>query len=176
MEVQRVDLLEVTADCIVQQCNCVTLNAQGLAASIASKYAYADLYGKRTGRNACCATPATQDAPGTCILARPPPDVAGPVIAHLLGQIAPGKPATAAARKYGVSPGTDDANCRREYFRSALEELADICLEEEWKLVAFPFRIGCGLAGGSWPDYLAMLQKFSNLVSAHGVSVIICQQ
>lgn len=175
MELQRADLLEVTADCIAQQCNCVTLNAQGLAANIASKYAYADLYGKRTGRNASCATLATQDAPGTCILARPPPDVAGPVIAHLMGQLAPGKPASA-ARKYGVLPGTDNAKNRHEYFKSALAELAKVCLEEEWKVVAFPFRIGCGLAGGSWPDYLAMLQEFSDLVSAHGVSVIICQQ
>lgn len=175
MEVLRADLLEVTADCIVQQCNCVTLNAQGLAASIASKYAYADLYGQRTGRNASCATLATQAAPGTCILVRPPPDVAGPVIAHLMGQIAPGKPESA-ARKYGVLPGTDDVKSRHGYFKSALAELADVCFKEEWKVVAFPFRVGCGLAGGSWPDYLAMLQKFSDLVSAHGVSVIICQQ
>lgn len=175
MEVQRADLLEANADCIVQQCNCVTLNAQGLAANIASRYAYADLYGKRTGRNASCATPATQDTPGTCILARPPPDGAGPVVAHLMGQIAPGKPASA-ARKYGVLPGTDNAKCRHEYFKSALDELADVCLQEGWKIVAFPFHIGCGLAGGSWPDYLAMLQEFSKVVSAHGLSVIICQQ
>lgn len=175
MEIQRVDLLEVNADCIVQQCNCVTLNAQGLAASIASRFSYADLYGKRIGRNTSCATPATQDVPGTCILARPPPDSIGPVIAHLMGQIAPGKPASS-ARKYGISPGTDNTKCRLEYFKSALDELADVCRQENWKVVAFPFRIGCGLAGGSWPDYLAMLQEFSNVVSEHGVSVIICQQ
>ena len=175
MEVQRTDLLEVTADCIVQQCNCVTLNAQGLAASIASKYDYADLYGKRTGRNASCATPATQDAPGTCVLAKPPPDVPGPVVACLMGQVAPGKPSSS-ARKYGVPPGTDNIQCRLKYFRSALDELAEACQKEHWKLVAFPFRIGCGLAGGPWADYLAMLQAFSDVVSAHGVSVIICQQ
>lgn len=175
MEVQRADLLEVNADCIVQQCNCVTLNAQGLAASIASKYTYADLYGRRTGRNAICATLATQDLPGTCILARPPHNVIGPIVCHLLGQIAPGKSASS-ARKYGIPPGTDNTQCRLQYFRSALTALADICQTEDWKLVAFPFRIGCGLAGGSWPDYLAMLQEFSDVVSAYGVSVIICQQ
>lgn len=175
MEVQRADLLEVNADCIVQQCNCVTLNAQGLAASIASKYAYADLYGRRTGRNAFCATPATQEAPGTCILAEPPPGVTGPVVACLMGQVAPGTPSSS-ARRYGVPSGTDNIQCRLNYFQSALNELADACQREHWKLVAFPFRIGCGLAGGSWPDYLAMLQEFSDLVSGCGVSVVICQQ
>lgn len=175
MEVQRTDLLEVSADCIVQQCNCVTLNAQGLAAGIASRYPYADLYARRSGKNASCATPATQDAPGTCILARPPPNVTGPVVACLMAQIAPGKPSSS-ARKYGVSPGTDNTKCRLQYFKSALNELAHACQAERWKLVAFPFRIGCGLAGGSWPDYLAMLEVFSDAVCAYGVSVIICQQ
>lgn len=165
----------MNADCIVQQCNCVTLNAQGLAASIASEYSYADLYGRRTGKNSFCATPATQDAPGTCILAKPPAGVTGPVVACLMGQVAPGKPSSS-ARKYGVPPGTDNIQCRLNYFQSALTELAGSCQKEQWKLVAFPFRIGCALAGGSWPDYLAMLQGFLDVVSGYGASVVICQQ
>ena len=175
MKVQTADLFDVQADCIAQQCNCVTIKPHGLSASIASKYAYGDLYGKRTGKTANRANPASQDTPGTCILARPPCDVIGPVVACLMGQIAPGKPGSW-SKKYNVPPDKDNAICRLKYFKSALNELAEACQKEGWKLVAFPYSIGCGLAGGSWSDYSTMLEDFSRDVSVFGVSVVVCKR
>ena len=175
MHLQTIDLFDSNADCIAQQCNCVTIKPHGLAASIAAKYAFADLYGKRIGRTANCATAATQDVPGSCILAKPPANVSGPVVACLMGQIAPGKPG-GWSKKYSIQPCTDTAAQRLEYFKSALDELANACKIEKWSTVAFPYQIGCGLAGGSWPQYSAMLESFAQDVAAYGVSVIVCQR
>ena len=151
------------------------MKPHGISASIASKYAYADLYGNRTGKRANCASPASQDTPGTCILARPSSSINGPVVACLMGQIAPGKPGNW-SKQYNVQPDIDNASCRCEYFKSALNELATACQNEGWKLIAFPYNIGCGLAGGSWTDYCTLLEEFAHNVSVFGVSVIVCKR
>ena len=37
---------------------------------------------------------------------------------------------------------------------------------ENLKSIAFPFKIGCNLAGGNWNNYLNMLEAFSSKVQA----------
>lgn len=71
----RGDIRDSDADVIVQQCNAVTHTSLGLAATIASRFKYADIYSKRSGR-----APKKFDAPdevGTAIkdFARALPDV-----------------------------------------------------------------------------------------------------
>lgn len=48
---------------------------------------------------------------------------------------------------------------RETWFGEALADLATQ-LKEEKETVAFPYKIGCGLAGGNWEKYRAMIEKF----------------
>nr|BDT62796.1 MAG: wsv206-like protein [Metapenaeus joyneri majanivirus] len=41
--------------------------------------------------------------------------------------------------------------------------------------VVFPYKIGCGLAGGNWNDYISAISKFSDEISKYGKKVIIMQ-
>jgi len=42
--------------------------------------------------------------------------------------------------------------------------------------VAFPYRIGCGLAGGNWErDYLPLMERFSAYCNTMGIEVVICK-
>ena len=82
-------------------------------------------------------------------------------IINLYGQLYPGKPNNKA----------DSAKQRRGYFKQALDEIAK--RKDEiigTKTLAFPFKIGCGLAKGNWNIYLKMIQKFE---IQSGISVVI---
>lgn len=46
-----------------------------------------------------------------------------------------------------------------------------VCVEENIKSVAFPYMIGCGLAGGNWETYLGMITDFQKTYA--DVSVVI---
>jgi len=54
-----------------------------------------------------------------------------------------------------------------EAFQSALnmfaERLNNSSIPDDW-IIAFPYRIGCGLAGGSWGEIYPMIIKFSQQV------------
>ena len=64
-------------------------------------------------------------------------------IGHVFGQLNPG-------------PNTD-----MRWVREALQEAAGFVTGE----VYAPYKMGCGLGGGHWPDYLAALVKaFPNIV------------
>lgn len=48
----------------------------------------------------------------------------------------------------------DNVSKRLEYFENGLEKIKSI---KNLQSLAFPYKIGCGLAGGSWEDYLKLL-------------------
>jgi O-acetyl-ADP-ribose deacetylase (regulator of RNase III) len=155
-------ILEAKVDVIVHQCNCVTTKAKGLSAQIYSLYPYSDIYTKDIKR-----------FPGKCIVSFAPyKDVA---IASLMGQIAPGKSGEWSTI-YNIDPLLDTASRRLEYFEQALTELEQICITNNLKSIAFPYKIGCGLAGGHWPDYLALISKFQKRVATNNIKVAIYQQ
>ena len=52
----------------------------------------------------------------------------------------------------------DGSKARKRYFFQCLTHIAEI---PDLKSIAFPYGIGCGLAGGSWIEYLALLEKFA---------------
>lgn len=142
---------------IVQQCNCVTVRAHGLSKDIKKMYPYADLYRKRSQKSRNTAE--KYDTPGTCKLMRPP-DTEGPVVACLLAQFYPGKAGNYWRKIYGTS--TDDSAANRlQWFAAALADLSEQLKASSVRSVGFPFRIGCGLAGGNWPKYLALIQAFA---------------
>ena len=43
----------------------------------------------------------------------------------------------------------------------------------ELESVAFPYGIGCGLAGGNWEEYQAMLEEFANMVYPARVTLVL---
>lgn len=171
-ETKKDDLLTCDADMIVQQCNTVTRRSHGLSASIASRFAYADVYARRKGSTANTAD--MRDKPGTVVLCEPPSGQTGPIVACLMAQLAPGKPGAWCA-PYNIAEDDDSASQREAYFRDALFAL-DLAIREsdgKIKTVAFPHGIGCGLAGGNWQRYESMIDQFARALP--GVKVKICK-
>lgn len=67
--------------------------------------------------------------------------------------------------QYGHGTG----KCYTDYkaFQSCLDSIAReiCCIDPDGKeTIAFPYRIGCGLAGGDWHIIESMLEDFSNKV------------
>jgi O-acetyl-ADP-ribose deacetylase (regulator of RNase III) len=137
LTVVRGDLLMAREQFLVHQCNCVSCRAAGLAAALFARFPEADVYAvRRAGHDLARFGHIT---------------VHGRVI-NLYGQIAPGR---AASPDGG---GQDTSPRRLSAFKSGLLEIAAL---PGLRSVAFPFGIGCGLAGGNWPDYFAALRDFA---------------
>jgi hypothetical protein len=70
-------------------------------------------------------------------------------VINMFAQIKPGKPT-----------GSLDSSAKRiEYFSSCLKSIAEQLPKDA--TVVFPYGIGCGMAGGNWTAYEAMLKEFS---------------
>lgn len=160
------DILDLPdARYIVQQCNCLTVRALGLAEAIARKFPRANAYGERRAvgsRN--LAIVSDRSIPGS-VKILPANDFLSVVC--LFSQWAPGKAGASYAHKYPVSAEGSETNVLRlSWFVSALDKLATMLSETEHEIppiVAFPYKIGCGLAGGSWMSYLHEIRQFSLL-------------
>ena len=126
---------------IVHQCNCVTTHASGLAAHIFKVIPEADVYADRTFRR----------VPGTvCIREK---------VVNLFGQFRPGKPSareSSAQRLAWFQKGLDELETYLKQESEACDHVVDML-----PTVAFPYKIGCGLAGGHWPDYWSRIQAFA---------------
>mmetsp|Transcript_25550 Transcript_25550/g.61548 ORF Transcript_25550/g.61548 Transcript_25550/m.61548 type:complete len:104 (-) Transcript_25550:103-414(-) len=65
------------------------------------------------------------------------------------GQITPGKP---------HKPGKEDSKANRVgFFRAGLQA----AFELDAKHISLPYAIGCGLAGGKWPQYLQLIHEIA---------------
>lgn len=139
--IKNANLLDATEDFICHQCNCVTTTPYGLSAQIFQKFPYANTYAQRisnpSSRN--FARLDTQSVPGTI-------DVTGKVI-NIYAQYGPGKP----------NSFNDTYEQRKTWFKNCLNHIATL----KPKSLAFPYNIGCGLAGGVWSEYEAMLTVFA---------------
>lgn len=134
----RGDLLECDADFIAHQCNCVTTRGKELAAAVFKRFPESDIYTERT-------EPAT---PGWNV-------VRGRVV-NMLAQYYPGR----------ARFDKDSSEKRFRWFQECLEGLATalpLKTEKRPLRLAFPWRIGCGLAGGDWVRYLEALRAFARV-------------
>jgi O-acetyl-ADP-ribose deacetylase (regulator of RNase III) len=138
MLVKEGDLLKSDADFIAHQCNCVTTQSKGLSSLIFSQFPSADIYATRT----------KPDKLGTIIVCGNGQD--NRYVINMLAQYYPGKP------RYG----RDSAERRLAAFQQCLSHIAQIP-SIAGKSVAFPFGIGCGLAGGDWEKYEKVLSDWS---------------
>lgn len=131
------DLLTCKRQYIVHQINCTHRGqAAGLAKHLFQAYPYADTYATRT-------LPST---PGTIILYPACSQEQG--VINLCAQYHKGKP----------NWRDDSAAQRQQWFQECLDAVAQ---QDSIQEVAFPYGIGCGLAGGSWFDYLEMITRWA---------------
>lgn len=126
------DLLQCDDQVIAHQCNCKTVGpVKGLAKHLFDKFRYANTY-----------TENCQRAAGT-IQVCTGLDGTRPVI-NLYAQVYPG-----VARE---DRKNDTKAARLNHFASCL----DLISQQKWiTQIAFPYGIGCGLAGGEWLEYMA---------------------
>lgn len=90
-----------------------------------------------------------------------------PTVVSMFAQIYPGKP----------NPPKDSAERRLEAFSDCLSEFAENL--ERYKIysknIVFPYKIGCGLAGGCWEAYKQRIEQFADRISAATNVVIIAK-
>lgn len=135
------NLLDAPEQYICHQCNCVSDGGgAGLAVAIFNKWPYADVY---TGQS--------RRSPGTIEIRGNGKDQR--FVIALYGQYYPGS-----------SQYPNDAHAIREkWFQACLDKMLQI---PNIKSIAFPWRIGCGIAGGNWETYLKMIEDFSEVCAA----------
>lgn len=149
-------------EAIAQQANCVGCDGRGLAEAIARALPYGCTYRERRRQPPSnkFALPQDRATPGTIAVRRPPNTRPGkPAVISMFAQWEMG----AAGKYYRVKPpeGTppDSALNRERWFEECLERIGK--LDPPFRSIAFPSEIGCGLAGGSWPKYEAMIAQFA---------------
>lgn len=154
VEIITGDLLTAPEKYIVHQTNCVSEGkAAGLAYYLFKAFPHADCYSGRVKPS----IPGTIDIRGGGFNGR--------LVVNLMGQYYPGG-------SYDFEG--DDAEDRKHYFHRCLNRLAKI---DNLESVAFPYCIGCGIAGGDWNWYLNMINKFADFVAKQqGAKVVIYQR
>lgn len=145
---------------IVQQVNCVSTHCGGLARRIAVNLPYACPYSLRRPNEAEVHIAIAEDMarPGTIALHHPTVGYTGPIVINFFAQWYSRGP----SRSSGWKPpnGLEDSREQREaWFQECLEALS--CCAEIPSPVAFPKRIGCGLAKGNWGAYERLLVDFA---------------
>ena len=144
------DLLEAKAEYICQQSNCISVKPHGLSKAIKDKFDI-DPYSNRRcfyGKN--YAVSEDHSKPGTIQVFK---SKNGQKIICMFAQYGMGKP-----NSYGQNKINDSFEKRLEWFNQCLLEIAKL----KPKSLAFPYRIGCGLAQGHWiMDYYPALKNFS---------------
>jgi hypothetical protein len=128
---------------------------------------YANTYGNRVAigsRN--LATVETRDEPGSFTI-HESDNNEQPSVVSLFGQWRPGKvdPKPPYFNTYPESTPSETTDQRIIWFETALWKLGAHLIEkhadsDEKVTIAIPHRIGCGLAGGDWKIYSAMLERF----------------
>lgn len=151
IEIVTGDLFDAKEKYLVHQCNCVTNSAAHLAADMFERFPHSDIYTLRT----------EPDKPGHIIIRGDGKNER--YVVALLGQYYPGRPKYPKSTLDGLAP-------REKYFYNALLRLAAV---PDLESVAFPWRIGCGAAGGDWEHYLGTINNFAQYVGQKGVNVRI---
>jgi len=138
------DLLDATEDAIMQQCNCVTITPKGLSKAIFNKWPYANDYTNRTLES--------RPSGGTISIKRPGDDEDGKIIVNMFAQYYPSS----------ANFSNDSTNIRLRWFKQCLFEIENQLINtNEIRSIAFPYKIGCGLAGGDWTKYKLLMDNFA---------------
>jgi O-acetyl-ADP-ribose deacetylase (regulator of RNase III) len=146
IEIITGDLLDAKEQYIAHQCNCLTQNSAGIAKAIFDKFPHADSYAARK----------EADTMGTIKIFGDGKE--NRYVINMFTQFYPGKAKYPTSRK-------DGTQARQEAFNSCLWHMIGI---DNLESIAFPYRIGCNLAGGDWEGfYLPILDRFSSAMKEH---------
>lgn len=145
------DLFSSDAQYIAHQTNCISTRSAHLAQAMFRKFPHADVYSERK----------QQDTPGTIVIRGNGKDQR--YVINMMAQVYPGAP------KYPES-SKDGHEARQRYFYSCLRHIAKI---ENLQSVAFPYRVGCGSAGGNWEFYFELLNRFQKAMEKKNATVLI---
>ena len=140
------DLTKVDTKYIAHQCNCLSRHASGLAKTLFRVFPWCNIYSERVRAEHPDFHP---DCPGAISIHGNGKDKR--YIINMLSQFWPGKP------KYPRDK-MDGYKAREEYFKSCLKEIMQI---EDLESIAFPVKIGCGVAGGNWKKYKKLVETFA---------------
>lgn len=168
------DVFDAPADAlIIHQGNCLTRRALGIAATIATRFPYADVYAERMAmaESPNVATPESRGIPGTVVIRgwrERETDAPAREFGMLMAQYAPGSPGKHFKAIVDASPYTDSRESRLVYFAAALE-----AIPASYRRIAVPWKIGCGLAGGDWAVYERLLRTWA---AATGRDVTVYKQ
>ena len=154
------DLMTADTEYIVQQNCCTAIKAHGLSKAIADKWPDINPYKdrKKIAGKRNWAIVESRPAPGTIA-----------ILSHVIcafAQYCHGKPGAYKDMELNTADSSDD---RLRYFTQCLELIAE--LTPRPKSVGFPYKIGCGLAGGSWTKYERILKSWSDAHSDIDVKV-----
>ena len=165
------DLLFLTCDSnyiIIQQCNCLTVTSHGLSQSITDKYPEANIYSlRRRIDNRNIAIPSDRGVPGTYVVTKINKTSTMTVqknnmyVGALMGQWRPGKIGSRYHNIYPESDPPETSKQREIWFEQSLVDLEKYLKDFGILAVAFPYMIGCGLAGGNWENYKRMIEQFA---------------
>lgn len=165
------DLLKAGVDVVVHQISSMPYKSHGLSKSIATRFKWADQYGYRTQmgtRN--LATPETRPECGSIVTSFNPEDVGCPrAVIGIVGQLDFGMPGYKWSR---VDPVDDSAAKRLLWFEDGLTRTLECTVSKGYKTVALPYLIGCGLAGGDWAKYIAVIDDVAALYPALDVQLV----
>lgn len=141
------DLLDAPEQYIAHQCNCLTTYAAGIAKQIFTKYPYADDYKNRIFN---CQIDQYAELLGQIKVHGNGED--NRFVINMFAQLFPGQPKFPNSAK-------DGSLARESYFKKCLDNIAAI---PGLKSIAFPYKIGCNLAGGNWDNYQRMIDRFAD--------------
>jgi len=141
-------LRNTAAQYIAHQCNCVSQGAKGLARAIFSAFPQANNYHGK------------QRVPGTISIHPDVPGGPSPTIINMFAQRHPG----------GDPKGVEGQFTRQMWFLECLQRISEI---PGIRSIAFPWGIGCGLAGGDWTIYQGIIEKWA--LDHPGIKVMLCK-
>ena len=131
---------------IAHQTNCVTSGrASGVAATIFALYPWADCYRNRGNYRSELGTIDIRGCVDDFVDER--------YVINMHAQYYPGR--------YGLPNEYDSETARVNAFIDCLDQIK---LIDNLTSIAFPARIGCGLAGGNWKTYYDLLETFDYMM------------
>lgn len=139
------NILRLKAQYIAQQCNCLTREAKGLALALFRAFPHANNY------HVFPRFPGTISVHGDGKVQR--------YVINMFAQRAP-----------GPDPKATERGKRPAWFIECLDKIGAI---EDIQCVAFPWQIGCGMAGGDWNTYLGLIKAFA--MRNPNLSVLLCR-
>lgn len=147
------NLLDADTKYIAHQCNSVTTKGSNLAEAVFERFPHSDIYTPRAKYN-MEDLPLDEEKPGKIVIKGNGIDQR--YVINMIGQWFPG------GVKYPNS-SKDGYIARQKYFKSCLKEILKI---NDLESIAFPYNIGCGVAGGDWDKYEQLIDLFAKYTDA----------